>query len=924
MKAASPLYENDGSVVAPPQVIPQIDATNFVNKGVMSLNFQGTGQNLQYLETADTLNFTNTGYMIANTGFKFDTFAGGPGGNGSRRQAANWNNSGNVFAGPTNSIVTVSFFQFLFQQESALLQVWSTNIVNQGTVGLASDGLITLTGKNIDLTRGHLAGAGSFGFYDNFWGIGTETNGSDFYDTAFAISSIEPVTFPQGNFFAEVFAIAPNIYIWTNQFILGTNVQNVIQAVFVDSTDTNVISNVAFDTSFGNFSVPTIQIQALVTNSFGQQFTNELYIQDGFAVIGRNQRLLNDGFYGIPPVSVNTFMPNNYAYATAFNGFDQLDPSNSDLITTPIDYQGSNQFSMFELQLSPLSSRPFPEVTYSTITNVPGRVEINAQSALNLERTRIDSFNYASISSTNHFIGSTNAQIVVPFSSFNLGSTNGSMVISNLLAPVLPRLNGFVDLYSARWVTTNAAGETNLWFTTIVNPSIQPYFPSTIKDMTLRSTNLVIADTLNVTNNLLLDTERLTLSSNAPGALSLNGVIFSQSTNIVWSGSLPRLNYLTNNGEIVVQNAIYFAGTRHSPYFDTAFEEPYQAMVNHGAIGAQGIRVWANYFETTGSSMIFNDAYFFNFGSGSMDAVYGPLEIYAVNRGLFANGILEADLAGVTLGGGDLTISNMTILSALDITLQPTNSITDGGIVALNTWQLTGGFNLVTKPPVGDLLGTTVIITVTNFFEESRSFWAGENRGNSNSGFLNNVAVGHLVLDGQGFDTLFSFYGMGDNNAIYIDLLELDNFATNNVGGTNFTSLNINSNMTVYFAGALAGGVDISSALNGANGGHLVWVPTFTGKISSKVITHAPPQTGGNLNAGVKMEKAGVQKAMISWQAAAHSTNYLYSCTNLVNPQWTLLTNFVQGSVGNVFTFGDTANTNGSVYYKIRVDPPKP
>jgi hypothetical protein len=932
LQATAPLYENDGTITVPPVV----DATNVVNRGTMSFFLPGTGLNLQYFETANTYNFTNFNSMSCNTGFKFDLFAGGTGGNGTRRASANFNNKGSITASGDQGVIQGGIFFSSFG-ESARVQIWSTNVVNSGTIQLLSEGLTSITGKNIDLTRGHLLGVNGTGGVDTEWAVGTETNGVDNYDP-FAnpnnpqvSGSRENVITPLGTNRVQIVAFNPSAYVWTNQFTQGTNTNFVVEAVFVESSSFSVSNNVGFRAGANsNFAPPIIQLQSFVTNSFGQPFTNELYILDTYSTIGTNTFYTNHGSYSVPPFSFPTSKPNNFDISTTFpvfqtfTNFASLAPSNSDIVTTPIDYQRSNQYSIYEVQLSSLSTAPSAYVVGSSITNVPGRIEINAETVLNLERTRIESVNYASISSTNHFIGSTNAQIAVPVTSFNLGSTNGSLTISNLLAPVVPIMNGTISMYSARWTTTNANGDKILWFTTIVTPRVEAYADNIVRDLKLRSTNITISDMFDVTNTLLLDTERLTITTNMPGAQSPYGAIASDSTNIVWSDNLPRLNFFTNYGEVYVQNAAFFAGTRHSPYFDTTFDEPYQAMVNNGVIQAASIRVWANYFELTGSSTFFLDRFVFAQG-GTMESTTGPIEI-AAGRGLFANGALEANnlFAGVTLGGGDLTISNMTISSGADITLQPTNSITDGGIIAQNTWSLPGGFNLVNKPASGDLLGTEVDITITDDYAESRSFWAGENRGAGNSGYQNNVAIGHLVLDGQGFDTLFSFYGTGDNNAMYVDFLDLKNFAANNVGGTNYTSLNINNNMTIYYAAAFADGSDISSALNGANNGRLVWVPSFTGAISSKYLKTVPNQNGGSINAGVKFENSPAHKAILSWQAAANSTNYVYYCTNLVNPNWQLLTNFVQGSVAGSVSIGDNAKTNGAVYYKIRVDPRTP
>ena len=60
-------YVNDGVVNCPPQIPPQVDATNFVNNNFFSINFTSFTENSQQYQTAKTLNFTNNGLMIGNS-----------------------------------------------------------------------------------------------------------------------------------------------------------------------------------------------------------------------------------------------------------------------------------------------------------------------------------------------------------------------------------------------------------------------------------------------------------------------------------------------------------------------------------------------------------------------------------------------------------------------------------------------------------------------------------------------------------------------------------------------------------------------------------------------------------------------------------------------------------------------------------------
>src|SRR6478735_3591027 len=66
-QAADAFWDNSATVTDP----PQIDATNFVNSGVIDIF-----TTLPF-ETSDTLNYTNSGTMIASPGWFFDTAPSG-------------------------------------------------------------------------------------------------------------------------------------------------------------------------------------------------------------------------------------------------------------------------------------------------------------------------------------------------------------------------------------------------------------------------------------------------------------------------------------------------------------------------------------------------------------------------------------------------------------------------------------------------------------------------------------------------------------------------------------------------------------------------------------------------------------------------------------------------------------------------------
>src|SRR5436305_7429213 len=81
---AGAAYRNDGFVIVPPLIAPNIDATTFVNNGQFVINFTNElfivlgretelGVQADPYETQNTLNFTNLAgaFMSCNTGFRF-------------------------------------------------------------------------------------------------------------------------------------------------------------------------------------------------------------------------------------------------------------------------------------------------------------------------------------------------------------------------------------------------------------------------------------------------------------------------------------------------------------------------------------------------------------------------------------------------------------------------------------------------------------------------------------------------------------------------------------------------------------------------------------------------------------------------------------------------------------------------------------
>ena len=992
-------YINNGTITAPPDPIPQIDATNFINNGLFNLALEDNAfsTNVGVFGTivvnaiftpydfSDVLTYSNRGIMTDDTGFLFNTQ---PSGSGSAHRAASFGNAnlGSISAGSFTNVFSTAFV--FFGGSLPQMTISATNVVNTGTLDVGVDGNLTLDGVNLYLARGNLKVEGlsdfgnvfsgglffgaslSLGIFDTYWGLGLQTNQiqGGTYTVTNTISPSHNVTNVLFQNASQTLIPPPNLIASANIIVGASNITS--QLVLVN-TNFGIATDVRWD-QIGQFAaVPVIQWLSMVTNSAGVVTTNTLYLSDVFGALTNFSLVTNGLSQNLSP----QLAPFNFSYTLSFPGYTNL-PEGNTVYNPSTFFAGAfpetNQYSAYGINILPVTFQPDPTVPGQTLTNIPGRIVINADNYLDLTRTTINGPNYLSLTSTNEFVGSTNAQISSPNMDINLGTTNGQMSISNLVAPYLPRFNGSIDAYSARW-TNVIGGITNSFQILIVDSGLLPTAPPLVQNCLLRSTNIVISDMLNVASNLLINAQSLTITTNNPFSATPIGELNLLSPNIVWSSSLPVLQNLTNFGVITAANTVYFAGIRQNPYFTTNFTEPYRSFVNHGSITTSGLSIWADYFENSGNDSVTTNLNFTNLNltvstnTAQIISTIGPISVQAVTAGL-TNGVFVSSVTGdITFTVGSLSISNHALVASGALNLTATNLLTDTGTNSSNFWQSADGINLTILPPLGDLLGTTVTNTAPAG-REVDILWAGQDRGATVSGFLNNEAVGRLILDGSNSISTFFFSGPNATNAIYVDQIILENGTTNR--GTTFvngqqvptyTGIDVNPGMTVYFADAMASGQDISEKLNGnltASGGNVIWVPAYAGFFSGTNVTYPSGATyylnralvqstdidssGSGTNNAFSttpvFESEDLQLSLsftnnatvVSWIALAESpygvaTNILYSSTNLLSTNWTpVYTNFSTASVNQRVYYTNSAPANGPLYYRVRVDPPQP
>jgi hypothetical protein len=212
-----------------------------------------------------------------------------------------------------------------------------------------------------------------------------------------------------------------------------------------------------------------------------------------------------------------------------------------------------------------------------------------------------------------------------------------------------------------------------------------------------------------------------------------------------------------------------------------------------------------------------------------------------------------------------------------------------------------------------------------------------------------------LTLDGAS-NSLFHFNPPGGRStaAIYVDYLELLNYATNyNYNEPGPRPFNIAPGMTIYFANANIA----PSKLDGGAGGRLRWVKEYAGELSSITIVYpSPPYPTGTVvranialatsldedsdgdgivnaddpdpffisqSVGLNIEASKSGDALLSWNALAKATNVLECAATPDGNSWTTITNFVQGSHTTRVSVRERLSQTNQRIYRVRVLSPR-
>ena len=918
---------------------PQVDARAFVNNGLISI-----GEILPF-ETYNTRFFTNRGSMQNFAGFRL----------------ALVDPSGGVQ--PADTILNTAAAQIAGND----ILFRATNITHKGLISaLDFTGLVRLDGHNVDVSRSRIdipspteflsqsirlirdADGNVLGFqpeigvFDSYW---SATNiGMNVGNLMRLIPQgdrtnviVQPPNHPvlPGGGTVSLGLVNASGWVLTNS-LSPTN--QIVQAIFGISTDTNFVMNASWEPSFdANIALQTAYLQFTTqqTNVItGSSETFGLTVIDWLgpetnAVILTN---LQTAAFGRPSNYEVTIRqesgftrPNDVLRADLFTHFYSEEFPDGQEFTNNVVTNFMTAYRGVMSGLVPVAD-PVPG---SSLTNNAGRVDIKAKN-LDMSNVRIRAQGGVNID-TEHLISSTNAAVDVAFLNYALGATNGLLRVTSLSKPFVQRISGgAVRLWSAVWTngfsvtvtntedeggeamrrlarladdgggddgggddgggneTTETIEYTTVFHVLVVENTVRTTTPVQINEFTARSPSTLIGDELTVTGPFRMNSEALTVN----GTLALSSGFNSTSFERNWTATnSPNLRFLTNQGRISVNGILNLGGDRATPL---------DALVNHGTNTSFGTLLRAGYFENSGDTVV-------NFSG---------LDIGVESANLNGGRLESANQ--LSLNAGQLRMRNAVIRSLNDtVLLSISGSVSDVGASAASQIRAPLGVTMDRLPPTGDLLGTTVEVTPIPFAEAALA-WPAKDNGKSAGGFANNAAIGRLVLDAQN-NSIISLRGIGGGSAVYVDSLELGPGMLDRLEDV----LSVLPGFKVYFAGA---NVPVDQ-LDGRLGGALEWVSDFAGAYSGMDILipggrtirvnrafresmNVDSDADGLVNGidpspfdGVLIEDIEVARVdgqvVLRWEGSAGFTYQVQVSASLVDPDWSDVTTVEGPATGN-------------------------
>lgn len=1019
-RAADPIWTNTGQITFP----PQIDATAFVNYGTINVE-----SSLPF-ETSNTRYYTNLGSMQGFPGYWFQT---SPSSKGQRVPADTFVNTPDGFIRAAEPGVSIVFTNSggtnvltgIGGNSPSWMWVSATNIINKGRLSVGPNGWMKLAGRTIDVARsglevtsivprGNLQFSNQFfpdvGLFDLYWdgtndpaidssgiwranasvgGVATVPPGTT-YGGDYRFSMADPYADAYGRTNGSLSITVTNLVGVTNISDTITNlretnilVENLLvptnitrQAAFVSVSDPASMSVDIGWTRSSNptnfFATPSVYIATYLTNVVtANPELNEIYFWDYLASRGDERGLAENMEVGtFRPINYRVSRQNDYGFGNpgwGYPPFDYLYNPEFTNILVGADWSAYGGYVASIPNVPPLH----PAGTY---TNLPGRVTIDA-GTLDMTRTRIRGQGQVVVRA-DHIVSTTNTVMDAPHLGFYLSSTNNNLQFANLAKETVDRLQGDLYAFSAVWsnqwilLVTNWNIVTNVDTNGTVTSVDATYAPVTnvidvglhvlllsgdalltqlpvfVWDLDLHSPNVTINDNMTVVESFFTDAQAFTLNGGVSFSAGYWQTPFQTAVfpamRDFGSTNIPNLQYFTNNGTFSIGNQLNFGADRPTPL---------STFINLGG-------------TISAFTMNVNSELFHNSGLIRMN---GPLAINARNASLEGG---SSSSTITTISADFLRMSGYSLVSRRSLSLNVPGTLTDAGANGdVNSIVLSNGISVVTKPAQGDLLATTIDSRLQNFVETYHT-WPSADLGASPNGFMNNLAVGTLILTGNpGRTPLAVFQGTGSANALYVDVLDIST-----LGSTFDQLIEIAPGFTIYYASALIGftppdlGNGVTQTpeeyLNGKLDGRLQWVPAFAGPNSSVPVlkdgvtiqmnvglrnsklvdsdndgipnfydttplggTTESPLPGSGLtvkSSFVAPSSGGSASALsLSWTAAPNTTYEVEVSEDLANPSWKPLKTMENNSSSpQALTITEPASGSGNQrYYRVRVKP---
>lgn len=875
---------------------------------------------------------------------------------------------------------------------SSLVRVQANSIVNEGFIRAGTTGLIHLRGDSVDLSFGALAidplgffrGVGGYcgagitidagnnwvsyfndaGIYDQYWGIGQQTNlnVNPFMSTN-PIQVIAPthnVSTGGPQFGTSIFLNDAQSFAYAYQ-LDATNV--VVQAAFVQKTDPNLQVSVQWvpiglpnGIQIDKFLTTEVKLQAGLFDPLTLTVMTNLVVIWDMLGSTTNANLIPEAAIA-SSVGGTGFRPGAYFVSRCDFGFGPL-VQQTNIIIGPEYFFGpnfatanpTNFYAGAGFLIDSLPSRPQLLPGVSTM-DFPGRIEIESPS-VNLLRTGLRGEGMVSIV-TDDLISSDGTVVDSQNLNFNLARQNGPLRIQNLSKDVVERLSGNVEMWSGVWTnlfTNIITGEVETWayHVTIVDAtSVTSKQEVTVADFVVRAptADLIISDNMIVSNRFEFAGQNLTIS----GTNELRSSAWA-------STNLPNLVNFTNTSTGVLRlNGLAMFGSD---------SRPLNNFNNAGTIGSFAVAIDAANVEHSG--LIFSgqrEFFFTNLFDPAFAFIFtnsGPITINARESALLDGGQLVT-YGDITLAGRVYKLNNTTLTSGSAIHLNvtgPQSAIQDSGVGSGNIFVVSNAFNMLAAPSYGNLLGSAVVAQPARA-RAFRSRWAVPDSGSSDAAFQSSSAIGRYVLNTD-TNSLFEFRGTTAGRALYVDVLEIRGPGITNLATLNF-NLYLQNGIKIYYGSveapeleddAAAQSMTVSEWLNGrvmTGGGTLVWAPNFIGEESAVDVARLNGTTtrmnrslresliidtdGDGIPNGldafpldnqlppiIVAAPSGIPRASISFQAAANKTYVVESSPAVAGGAWRLVETYRNNQPTQIqVTITDSvAATDAARFYRVR------